>query len=307
MAPVCPRPVCSKLRDLGSTANGKGYTKTALKSGQLAGKQLGLPWTTGSIGLVTNQELLDKAKVSEHPTTLDDFVEVLEMIKGRTKVLPYAAMTKSDELKDIVLWMQTFGSPIVEGDRVTIGDDASVAAVAWYKSLLDKKLIGSSVNRDDARAMFAHGKTAMYDDAILGKGIVASQTKDKGLVNTMTPMARPVHASGDSPQERLWGHLLVVVEGTGADSATEFGAWLSNDQKTALDYFAKFALPPTTSEGLASPTFSKDKFTSAWTKQITSNATPDPCGSTSSTRRWKARSLNRSRRYSSTSRARRRP
>ncbi|MBO0827214.1 MAG: extracellular solute-binding protein [Streptosporangiales bacterium] len=265
-----------KLRDLGDAAKGKGYTETALKSGQLNGKQLGLPWSTASIGLIGNQELLDKAKVTEPPTTLDDFVEALQMIKGRAKVLPYAAMTKSDELKDIVMWMQTFGSPIVEGDRVTIGDDASIEAMTWYKSLLDKKLIGASVNRDDARALFAHGKAAIFDDAIVGKGIVASETKDKGLVQAMTPMVRPVQSSGDSPQERLWGHVLVVVEGTGSDAATDFGAWLSTDEKTVLDYFTKFTLPPTTEKTLASPTFTKDEFASAWTKKITSTATPDP-------------------------------
>ena len=44
-----------KLLDLAPYVEGRGYTEAGLRSGQVDGVQYGLPWTTGSIGLVANQ------------------------------------------------------------------------------------------------------------------------------------------------------------------------------------------------------------------------------------------------------------
>jgi multiple sugar transport system substrate-binding protein len=264
-----------KLRDLADKAKGAGYTDAALKTGQLEGKQYGLPWTTGAIGLIVNQKILDQVGAKEVPATIDQFEALLTELKGKG-VVPYAASTKVAQLKDIVVWMQTFGSPIVENGKVVIGDDASVEAVNWYKKLYDQKLIAPDVERADARALFAQGKTAMYDDAIVGKDVVAKQASDKSLKDSIAPAARPVTKTGDSPRALAWGHIAVVVEGEGADTAADFAKFATSDKTAVLGYFKDVSLPPTTTEALADPAVTSDKFTTAFTEKITKTATPNP-------------------------------
>ncbi|MFI9627347.1 extracellular solute-binding protein [Streptomyces sp. NPDC052042] len=266
-----------KLADLGSVALKGGYTNVALNSGMYDGKQYGLPWNTGSIGVIANSKLLEKAGIKKHPTTVEEFEDALRELKGLGGgVVPYAAATKVAQLKDIFPWMQTFGCTLLEGDRVTIGDDASVDAVTWYKKLHDAKLIAADVDRFDARALFGQGKAAFYDDAIIGKGVTAAQSKDKTLAAAMQPMQRPVLRSGDTPQALLWGGVIAIVKGKGQDAATQFALHTTSDRATTTEYFESRALPPSTTAGLTDPKVAKDTFTTEWTDKITKTATGSP-------------------------------
>ncbi|MGW1105918.1 sugar ABC transporter substrate-binding protein [Streptomyces sp. NPDC002540] len=266
-----------KLADLGSVALKGGYTNVALDSGMYDGKQYGLPWNTGSIGVIANSKLLEKAGIKKHPTTVEEFEDALREVKGLGGgIVPYAAATKVAQLKDIFPWMQTFGCTLLEDDKVTIGDDASVDAVTWYKKLHDAKLIAADVDRFDARALFGQGKAAFYDDAIIGKGVTAAQSKDKTLADAMQPMQRPVLRSGDTPQALLWGGVIAVVKGKGQEAATQFALHATSDRATVTEYFASRALPPSTTAGLADPKVAKDTFTTEWTDKITKTATGSP-------------------------------
>ncbi|MFD5193298.1 extracellular solute-binding protein [Streptomyces sp. NPDC058357] len=266
-----------KLADLGSVALKGGYTNVALDSGMYDGKQYGLPWNTGSIGVIANSGLLEKAGIKKHPTTVEEFEGALRELKGLGGgVVPYAAATKVAQLKDIFPWMQTFGCTLLEDSKVTIGDDASIDAVTWYKKLHDEKLIAADVDRFDARALFGQGKAAFYDDAIIGKGVTAAQSKDKTLADAMQPMKRPVLRAGDTPQALLWGGVIAIVKGKGQDAATEFALHTTTDRATTTEYFAARALPPSTTAGLSDPKVAQDTFTTEWTEKITDTATGSP-------------------------------
>lgn len=264
-----------KLVDLSGLTSGRGYTDSALAMGTYHGKQLGLPWYTGAIGLVTNKELLSKAGASAEPKTLEEFEVNLRALKG-IGVIPYAATTKTAGLKDILLWMQTFGSPIIENGKSTIGDDASVEAVTWYKKLFDDGLIAADVDRSSARTLFAQGKTAIYDDAPVGKAGAVSTSPDSGLGDKMAPIARPVRSSGDTPKEVLWGMLMVVVDGEGSGTAAEFAQWLTSDEAQTVDYSKKLDLPPTTTTALNSPDIAANTWISDFTTKVTVHAKPSP-------------------------------
>ena len=266
-----------KLVDLSSFAEGRGYTDAALKAGQYQGKQLGLPWTIGAIGLVANRELMEQAGITEAPATIEDFEAALTDLKGLGNgIIPYAASTKVAQLKDILAWMQTFGSPLIEDGQVTIGDDASIEAVTWYKRLYDNGLIAPDVDRFDARALFSQGKTALYDDAIVGKSAVLRDSPDADLASKLEPWSRPVVATGDDPRALLWGHVIAVVEGDGAGTAAEFAQWATSDEATVVDFFTKLSLPPTTDAGLSSSEVTDDAYVSAFTERVTATATPNP-------------------------------
>ncbi|MET0735040.1 MAG: extracellular solute-binding protein [Microbacterium sp.] len=266
-----------KLVDLGSKAEGRGYTSSALGAGQFDGTQYALPWTIAAIGPVTNQELWTKAGVSTPPATIDEFEDGLRAVKGLGGgVIPYAASTKAAQLKDIVVWMQTFGSPIVEDGKSTIGDDASIDAITWYKKLFDDGLIAPDVDRTAARTLFSQGKAAVYDDAPVGRAGVLKNTNDPALASKMVPIARPVLKKGDTPQEVLWGHLVVVVDGKGAPTSADFAQWLTSDPAQQISYFTAQGLPPTTSDALASSAVTGNTFVNDFTTRITVDAKPSP-------------------------------
>lgn len=266
-----------KLTDLSSFADGRGYTDAALQAGQFDGTQYGLPWTIGAIGLVTNTELMQQAGITAAPTSIEDFEAALRELKGLgDDIIPYAASTKVAQLKDILIWMQTFGSPLIENGQVTIGDDASVEAVTWYKKLYDDGLIAPDVDRFDARALFSQGRAAIYDDAIVGKSAVVSESPDPDFASKLDPISRPVLQSGDDPRALFWGHAVVVIDGDGAGTAAEFAQWLTSDEATTIDFFEQLGLPPTTQGALDSDAVTGDAFTTAFSERVTATATVNP-------------------------------
>ena len=268
-----------KFADLSSFVKDAGYADYALKTGQFDGKQVGLPWTTGAIGMVANSELLEKAKIGEDPKTLEDFEEVLRALKGLgSDVVPYAAMTKVDNLKDIVPWMWAFGSPVVKDDKITVGDEPSIDALIWYKKMYDEGLIGKDLNRVDARALFGQGKVGVYEDAPSARQFVTSNAADKQIGEKLTAFARPLVSGGASkPQALSWGQVICVLEGgEGAFAAAEFARYLSSDKPTAIDYFKGAGTPPTTTGALDDTGFTSDGFAKAFATKITPTAKADP-------------------------------
>lgn len=267
-----------KLKDLAAYTEGRGYQEAALASGQVDGVQYGLPWTTGSIGLVANKQILEDAGVTELPTTIEEFEAALETIKAYDpEIVPYAGMTSLAGLKDIIPWIWTFGGGVIdENGEVVLGDEGSVAALEWYKGLLDNGYIAPDMDRFTARQLFSQGKAAFYDDAVVVKGIVTKDTPIENLGDLIVPVPRPVLNEGDSPQSLLWGHIVVVFDGENGDAAAQWAQHLTSDMDTTLDYFQTMSLPPTTTDALNSDVVKNDEFISTWANQVTANASTNP-------------------------------
>lgn len=268
-----------KLQDVGALTQGRGYTESALSAAQFGGVQYAFPWTIGAIGLVTNSEILGKAGLSpdEFPTTVDEFESALVALKALGGgLIPYAASTKAAQLKDILIWMQTFGSPLVEDGQVTIGDDASIEAVTWYKGLYEQQLIAADVDRFDARSLFSQGRTAVYDDAPVGRTSVVKESPDAELASKLVPVSRPVVNRGDTPRALVWGGAIAVVAGEGTETAADFGQWATSDLDTVLEDYATRGLPPVTDEALSSEVVAADAFGSLFAERITATATTNP-------------------------------
>ena len=267
----------AQFEDLSSVAGKGGYSDAALKAGQVNGKQLALPWTIGSLGMLANSDLLNRAGVTSAPTTIAEFEQALIKLKA-LDVVPYAGMTKVAQLGgDITTWMRVFGSPIVDNSgKIVIGDEASVEAVTWYKSLYDRKLIAADVDRFDARALFSKGKAAIYDDAIVGKSAVLTGAADPTLASKLMPMARPVKNSGATPVHTLWGHVIAVFKGDGSRTAADLASYMTSDSAATDALFGKLSLPPTTTAALGSAAVKQDTYTTQWTERITKTAAPSP-------------------------------
>lgn len=267
-----------KLEDVSGLTKGRGYTASALEAAQLDGVQYAFPWTIGAIGLVTNSEIMDKAGVSEFPTTVDDFEKALKKLKGLGNgLIPYAASTKAAQLKDVLIWMQTFGSDLVKNGKVTIGDDASIEAVTWYKSLYDQGLIAADVDRFDARSLFSQGRTAIYDDAPVGRTAVTKESPDANLDAKLQPQSRPVLKKGDTPRALVWGGAIVIVGGgDGTRTAADFAQWATSDLDAVVADYKLRGLPPVTEKAQASAQVKADAFGTAFAEKITATATTNP-------------------------------
>jgi ABC-type glycerol-3-phosphate transport system substrate-binding protein len=274
---MAPMAALGVLRDLGDIVPEGVYTDAALASCQVDGVQYGLPWTTASIGMVANQELLEAAGVTELPTTVAEFEAALEALRAyNPDIIPYAGMTDVAQLKDIIPWIWTFGGTIIDSDgSVVLTDEGTIAALEWYASLLERDLIAADVDRFDARSLFAQGQVGFYDDAIVARSLAAGN-KPADLELTVIPVPRPVLNEGDQPQSLLWGHCIGVVEDASAESAAGLALYLTSDQEFTTGYFEQLSLPPTTTAVLESEVVQEDTYVTAWTNETTAYASPNP-------------------------------
>lgn len=226
------------------------FEQSALDVGNVDGKQLGMPWSMASISMVYNPEILAAAGWDTVPATVAEFEQCLADIKAKNPdVVPYGVSTKDATCAgDFMPWLWTFGGAIFNEDgSVAIDSEAAVACVKWYQSLQQKGLIAMDTGRGEARQLFAQGKVAFYDDAVVAKGQAVNNGVDPDeVVNVCSAMLRPVLNAGDKPQSTMWGHMLVTFKNSEHQAqAAELAQTLVSDE-VALDYFKNNGMPPVT-------------------------------------------------------------
>lgn len=265
------------LADLSEYADGVDYTDAALKNGQVDGVQYGLPWYTGSIGLIENQQLLEQAGITETPQTVEEFEAALRAVKALGgDVVPYALATKPETIKDFIPWFRTFGSTIVDGDEITVNDEGAVAALEWLTRLNEEGLISLGMGRPEARTLYAQGKTAFFDDANQVRGTIASQATDPTLIDRTVPVPRPVVKAGDDPQSLAWGGLVVVFKDGPTQTAAEFAKYYTSTPEVGVHRYEEIGSVPTTESALQDEAFTSDSYASTWQSEITDTASPNP-------------------------------
>lgn len=227
----------------------ENFAESTLAVGQVEGKQLGLPWSMAAITMVYNPEILSRAGWDTVPTTIEEFEQCMADIASLGEgIIPYGVSTKDDTAAgDLMPWLWTFGTSLFNEDgSVNLGPEA-VDTINWYKDMLAKGYIQMDIGRGDARQLFAQGKMAFYDDAVLAKGQAVSAGVDPAeVVNVCSAMARPVLNEGDESQSTMWGHMLVIFDSSKyKDVAADFAKYLVSDD-VALEYFEQNGMPPVT-------------------------------------------------------------
>ena len=240
------------------------FEESYLEVGNIDGKQYGMPWTMAAITMVYNPEILTAAGWDEPPTTIDEFEQCMADIKEyNPEIIPYALSTKDVTCgADFVPWAWTFGGGIWDEDgNVIINNEAGVKALDWYKDMLDKGYVTMDVGRSEARQMFAQGKVAFYDDAVVAKSqVISNGVAPEDVVNVCSAMLRPVENEGDAPQAVQWGGMLVVYEKSEyKEQAAELAKILNSDE-VALDYFINGGMPPVTKSAASSDTVKNDPY-----------------------------------------------
>lgn len=234
----------------------EGYLKdnlgqAAIEVGKIDGKQLGLPWTLASIGLVYNPSLLEGAGIESVPETIEEFEKACEALKYKyPDIIPYGAVTKdpASMAKDFGAWLWTFGGSIFDEDgNVVINSPEGVAALTWYKGLLDKGYIAMDSSRFDIRVLYSRQEVGFYDDAIACNGILRTNMEleaDANVDEYIMPMPRPVLNAGDVPQSVMWGMLLVISNS--AQDKQKAGEFLKHtiSEEPSLYFFNRCGMLP---------------------------------------------------------------
>ena len=239
------------------------FPEATLEVGRIDGKQLGLPWSMAAITMVYNPEILKRAGWDNPPATVAEFEECMADIAALGEgIIPYGVSTKdATAAGDLMPWLWTFGTTIFNEDgSVNLGEGA-VETIQWYKDLLDKGYIQMDIGRGDARQLFAQGKMAFYDDAVLAKGqAVAAGVDPAEVVNVCSAMPRPVLNEGDDPQSTMWGHMLVIFDTSKyKDEAADFAKYLVSDD-VALKYFEQNGMPPVTISASENEAVTNDQY-----------------------------------------------
>jgi multiple sugar transport system substrate-binding protein len=245
-----------------------------LRIGQVGGRQLGLPWTAASIGMVANRKVLADAGVTEMPRTVDAFADALRRIKrGNAEVVPYAFATKNNlsMSPDFQVWLWTFGGRLFDAeDKVAVDSDQARAALSFLVDLSREGLMARDVDRPDSRRLFGQNRTAFYHDAPLARGFARDNSgQGAAFDSNVAAAATPVLRAGDPTRSLMWGHLLVMPNSRNARIAADSAGakllrHLALDDEVQLRYFRAVGLFPVTRSALAK--LSGDAYVTEWAR-----------------------------------------
>ena len=121
--------------------------------------------------------------------------------------------------------------------------------------------------RGEARQLFAQGKVAFYDDAVVAKGqAVSNGVSPDDVVKVCSAMERPVLKDGDQPQSTMWGHMLVIFKDSEhKDAAVSLAKTLVSDE-IAMDYFKNNGMPPVTRSAMEKDEVKNDAYLNGFIK-----------------------------------------
>lgn len=248
----------------------KNFQEAALQAGNIDGKQYGMPWSMASLSMVYNPEILKQAGWESTPKTMEEFEKCLADVKALGgEIIPYAVSTKDATCAgDFMPWLWTFGGSLFgEDGSVTVDSPEAVKCVQWYQDMLSKGYITMDVGRGEARQMFAQGKVAFYDDAVVAKGqAVSNGVAPEDVVKVCSAMERPVLKEGDQPQSTMWGHMLVIFKDSQyKEAAAELAKTLVSDE-VAMDYFKNNGMPPVTKSAAETDEVKNDAYLNGFLK-----------------------------------------
>lgn len=262
---------------------GKAYLESQIDPGLLAlgrigGKQAGLPWTAGSIGMVANKQVLADAGVTKIPETVEEFTGALRAIKkAKPNSVPYALSTKNagSMSPDFQTWLWTFGGRVFDlngttpKDIVKIDSPEARAALGYLVSLAKEGLVAPDVDRPDARRLFAQFDVGFYGDAPLARGFARNNSGkgaayDVNVVAVATPVLKP----GDTSRSVMWGHTLAMFKQAATPQKDSAGVKLIDtlvfSDDSQLAYFNEVGLFPVTKTALAK--VQNDAYVTTWVK-----------------------------------------
>jgi multiple sugar transport system substrate-binding protein len=249
----------------------KTYDETALAMTKVKGKRYGLPWATGTIGLVGNGKLLSEVGATKAPETIHEMLDVLrEVKKAKPSSSPFGISTKGPGLAqfETQLFFWTYGARFFDDKgSVTIDSEGARQALTVLTNMVKEGLILPGNDRFDFRKLYAQELVAYYPDQPLVRSFARELSgKGEAYDQYILPTAMPVAKKGNQPVSILGGHLLIFPEYGGAKATADGGAAaflkLISDPKVQIDYYKTTGLFPTSKEAIAE--LKDDTFFTRW-------------------------------------------
>ena len=242
-----------------------------LAMGEVDGKQVGLPWITGTIGWVANTEVMAKAGIETAPATLEEFRAALEAVKAADPdSVPFGMATKNPNsiLLDYLILAWTFGAdPISADGKAAVNTPEAVQALEFMVEMVEGGLAAPEVDRPDARRLFAQGSTAFYIDAPQARSFARKFSgRGEEIDGAVLPVAGPVVAAGDTPISIQWGHILTVFGDDNKAMDSDGVRWVMHllADEQLVDYAVGQSVLPATKSGQASDAVQADAYLANW-------------------------------------------
>lgn len=229
------------------------YLESAYNSARLGDKVYAFPWYATPNICVYNQELMDKAGITEIPTTYDELFDLAIDFHDKTGAYLFTPST-------VFHMFFSYGIDMLDDTKTkaTFNNPEALALLEKLKTLGDAGAIqtesGTWDNWDNDRQLYANGKLGM----ILGGAQTISRLRDEAgeeiMNNTRVTEAilGPANVSGEAIMN------LVVSSGSKhPQEAIAFANWVTND-KNQLAFCQLTSIFPTTKEAASNPFFQSD-------------------------------------------------
>ncbi|MFD7321916.1 ABC transporter substrate-binding protein [Streptomyces sp. NPDC059875] len=156
-----------------------------LKSaGETKRTQYGLPFAASTRLLFFNQELFDRAGITEAPKTWAELAAAARKLKDDDVPYPFALPLGPEEAQaETMMWLLSGGDGYTDAtDRYRIDSDQNIQTFDWLKkNLVEKELTGpvapAKLNRKDAFAAFSRGEVGMLN----GHPSLMQEAEKKGV------------------------------------------------------------------------------------------------------------------------------
>ncbi len=242
-----------------------------LAMGEVNGKQVGLPWITGTIGWVANKEVMAAAGIESAPVTLEEFKAALNLVKENVPdSVPFGMATKNPNsiLLDYLILAWTHGAdPISSEGKAAVNTPEAIAALQFMVDMVEDGLAAPEIDRPDARRLFAQGSTAFYIDAPQARSFARKFSgRGEEVDAAVLPMAGPVAAAGDTPVSIQWGHILTVFGDDNKSADSDGVRWVMHllADEQLVDYAVGQSVLPATKSGQASGAVQADTYLANW-------------------------------------------
>lgn len=235
------------------------------------GKQLALPWVTGSFNMIANAEVLKQAGVDKVPVTLEEFRKALVAVRDKVPgAVPYPISTKNPAsiVQDYTLWARAYNARVLDDNgKVLISSAENKAALNALVDMMKERLIAPEIDRPDARRLFGQGKAAFYADAVQARAHLR-QFSGRGpeFDSAIKPMSMPVLKAGDQSHSVEWGHTLVLFNVADLKPTGPAAEWLAYvvSEQGQVDYTLRQGVLPVSKAARANARVQADKYLADW-------------------------------------------
>ncbi|MDX2232351.1 MAG: sugar ABC transporter substrate-binding protein [Leptolyngbyaceae cyanobacterium bins.349] len=230
------------------------YLPNIWKASTLNGKTFGLPWYLTTRVAIYNTDVLQKAGVSQPPTTYAELATAAQQIKDKTGKYAFFATVVPEDSGEVLESFVQMGVELVDGNgKAAFNTPKGKAAFQYWVDLYQKDLLPKEVLTEGHRHaidLYQRGDTA----------ILASGAEFLNNIATNAPSIAKVSASasqitGETGKKNVAVMNVVIPKDTDVpEGALKFALFVTNDANQ-LEFAKAAKVLPSTVNALKNPYF----------------------------------------------------